>query len=179
MAQTSVAVIGAGVFGGFTALNLLKRGARVTLIDAWGPGHSRASSGGDTRVIRSVYGSVGIYVDWVARALELWRESDARWGTQLYTRTGVLWLCPADDRFVRASLPLIRGHGLGVEELEPEDVQRRHPEIALDGVVRAYLEHEADIEKAATMGQPRVTVGELGKALDDLLVHSLFSWSVG
>lgn len=41
-----VAVIGAGAFGGWTALSLLRSGAKVTLLDAWGPGNSRSSSGG-------------------------------------------------------------------------------------------------------------------------------------
>lgn len=167
-APRHVAVIGAGAFGGWTALWLRRAGARVTLVDAWGPGNSRASSGGDSRVIRSVYGPVKLYVDWVARALELWRESDARWGTRLYTRTGVLWLCPADDRFVRASLPLIRGHGLEVEELEPEDLARRHPEIALDGVLRAYLEREAGylLARRACEAVARALVDEGGELVE-------------
>jgi glycine/D-amino acid oxidase-like deaminating enzyme len=50
-----VAVVGAGAFGGWTALHLLRNGARVTLIDAWGPGNSRSSSGGETRVIRGTW----------------------------------------------------------------------------------------------------------------------------
>jgi len=45
-----IAVIGAGAFGGWTALHLLRSGAKVTLLDAWGPGHSRSSSGGESRV---------------------------------------------------------------------------------------------------------------------------------
>jgi hypothetical protein len=52
----SVIVVGAGAFGGWTALSLVQRGARVTLLDAWGPGNSRASSGGETRTIRATYG---------------------------------------------------------------------------------------------------------------------------
>src|SRR4051812_15626726 len=55
-AKTHIAVIGAGAFGGWTALYLLRRGARVSMVDAWGPGNSRASSGGETRVIRGTYG---------------------------------------------------------------------------------------------------------------------------
>jgi len=51
-----IAVAGAGAFGGWTALHLLRGGARVTLLDAWGPGNSRASSGGETRVMRGAYG---------------------------------------------------------------------------------------------------------------------------
>ena len=67
-----VAVIGAGAFGGWTALELLRRGARVTLLDAWGPGNSRSSSGGETRVIRGAYGPDRIYIDWTARSFGMW-----------------------------------------------------------------------------------------------------------
>jgi len=71
----SVVIVGAGAFGGWSALPLLQRGARVTLIDAWGPGNSRASSGGETRTIRATYGPThAIYVNMVARALELCRN---------------------------------------------------------------------------------------------------------
>jgi glycine/D-amino acid oxidase-like deaminating enzyme len=64
-----IVVIGAGAFGGWTALYLLRRGAQVTLVDAWGPGNARASSGGETRIIRASYGPDRIYVQLVARAL--------------------------------------------------------------------------------------------------------------
>jgi glycine/D-amino acid oxidase-like deaminating enzyme len=62
-----IAVIGAGAFGGWTALSLLRKGAIVTLVDAWGPGNSRASSGGETRVIRATYGSKRQYVQMAVR----------------------------------------------------------------------------------------------------------------
>jgi len=61
-----VAVIGAGVFGAWTAWHLAKRGQRVALIDAYGPAHSRASSGGETRIIRMGYGGDELYTRWVA-----------------------------------------------------------------------------------------------------------------
>src|SRR5258708_13874647 len=67
-----VAVVGAGAFGGWTALHLLGLGARVDLIDSWGPGNARSSSGGDTRVIRAIYGPDRVYVEMVRRAYELW-----------------------------------------------------------------------------------------------------------
>jgi sarcosine oxidase len=54
--QVSVIVVGAGAFGGWSALHLAQAGAKVTLLDAWGPGNSRASSGGETRTIRATYG---------------------------------------------------------------------------------------------------------------------------
>ena len=69
-----IAVIGAGAFGGWTAHHLLKKGYDVTLLDVFGPGNSRASSGGDSRVIRGIYGEDKIYVDLVARSFKLWKR---------------------------------------------------------------------------------------------------------
>ena len=71
-----IVVVGAGAFGGWTALALLRAGHRVTLLDAWGAGHARASSGGETRVIRAVYNGEPAYTRMVHRALELWRDAD-------------------------------------------------------------------------------------------------------
>src|SRR5438876_9270584 len=99
-----VAVIGAGAFGGWTALHLLRRGARVTLLDAWGPGNSRASSGGETRVIRGTYGPNQPYTKMAARALQLWKEYERLWHCKLLQPTGVLWLAAGDDQFERGSL---------------------------------------------------------------------------
>src|ERR1700747_241654 len=89
--RTSVIVVGAGAFGGWTALQLLKKGAKVTLLDAWGPGNSRASSGGETRIIRATYGSGRIYTQMAARALQLWQEHEQQWNLKLFFRTGVIW----------------------------------------------------------------------------------------
>src|SRR5438270_9481135 len=82
-----IAVVGAGAFGGWTALFLRRRGARVTLLDAWGPGNSRASSGGETRIIRGGYGPDQPYTRMTARALELWREHEKLSGQQFFHRT--------------------------------------------------------------------------------------------
>ena len=72
-----VVVVGAGAFGGWTALHLLRAGARVTLLDSWGPGNGRSSSGGETRAIRGVYGGDHAYVAWTAKSLGMWRDFEA------------------------------------------------------------------------------------------------------
>jgi hypothetical protein len=77
-----IVVIGAGAFGGWSALYLRRRGFRVTLIDAWGPAHSRSSSGDETRVIRSTYGANQVYFDMNVRALELWKQNEKTFGDE-------------------------------------------------------------------------------------------------
>jgi glycine/D-amino acid oxidase-like deaminating enzyme len=138
-----VAVVGAGAFGGWTALHLLRSGARVTLLDAWGPGNSRASSGGETRVIRTVYGADRVYVDWTARSFPLWREAEARWNLPLYRRIGSLWMCGADEEYVRSAIPLIEDAGLRIAELSPAEARQRFPQVDFDGVRSAFVEEEA------------------------------------
>jgi len=70
-----IVVVGAGAFGGWTALSLLRRRARVTLVDAWGPANSRSSSGDETRLIRTVYDGKAPYVDMAIRAAQLWHDA--------------------------------------------------------------------------------------------------------
>ncbi len=138
-----VAVVGAGAFGGWTALWLRRAGAQVTLVDAWGAGNSRASSGGETRAIRAIYGRDRIYTTWVARALELWREADASWGTRLYRKMGALWMCGEDDSYVRAALPHLADLGLSVATLDPAEAQMRFPQVDFDGIKSIRVEEEA------------------------------------
>ena len=140
-----IAVFGAGAFGGWTALTLVRRGARVTLFDAWGPGHSRASSGGETRVIRATYGTHHLYTRMAARALDLWRANEARWQRAFFRRTGVLWMFgpPDDGRFGEASSEALYAHGLPIEAVSIEDAAVRYPQISFDGVASVLFEPEA------------------------------------
>src|SRR5215469_9914581 len=92
-----VAVIGAGAFGGWTALYFLRRGTKVTLVDAFGAGNSRSSSGGETRVIRGTYGPRQPYTAMAGRALKLWRENERRWKRQFVHAIGVLWMASDND----------------------------------------------------------------------------------
>jgi len=137
--QPHIKVIGAGAFGGWTALHLLERGARVTLVDAWGPGNSRASSGGESRVIRSVYGPDRVYVEMVKRSFELWEKLDPT----LYTETGVLWMHRGDDAYVRSSLPILTELGFPVDQITLADAVRRYPQISFKGVQSVWLERRA------------------------------------
>lgn len=138
-----VVVVGAGAFGGWTALTLLRAGMRVTMVDAWGAGNSRASSGGETRVIRAVYNGVPLYSEMVARAFALWREAEQQWKRQVLFRTGAIWMCTTDDSYVRSSIGPMKAVGLSVEQLSPEDAARRYPQMGFRDVHSVFLEPEA------------------------------------
>ena len=148
MTEKSIAIVGAGAFGGWTAWNLQQRGAKVTLFDAWGPGHSRASSGGETRLIRGNYGQDRIYVEWVVRALGLWKEFDQRWDIPLYHKTGLLWMFVGEDDYAKLSIPVIEEFGLKVDQLSNGDAKERYPQVNFDDVQSIYIEQEAGYLKA-------------------------------
>ena len=141
--KTSVIVVGAGAFGGWSALQLLRSGAKVTLLDAWGPGNSRASSGGETRVIRATYGPVGIYTRMVARALQMWQENEQRWNLKLFFKSGALRMAGADDSYERAALPLLKEAGVRYEKLSTADCAKRWPQVNFEGVSWSILEPDS------------------------------------
>jgi glycine/D-amino acid oxidase-like deaminating enzyme len=135
-AQPHIAVIGAGSFGGWTALYLQRGGTRVTLVDAWGPGNSRASSGGETRVIRGAYGPDQPYTALAARAMQLWKENEAQWGRgrKFFFPIGVLWMVEGAGDFERSSLPSLKDAGIPFDELSTSEMTRRWPQINFEKV---------------------------------------------
>lgn len=138
-----VAVIGAGAFGGWTALQLLERGARVTLLDAWGPGNSRASSGGETRVMRGTYGPDQPYTEMAARALKLWDKYERRWKRQFLHRCGVLWMASGrDDAFEKGSVEMLRQAGIPFRELSVGAMKKRWAQINFDAIEWGIFEPE-------------------------------------
>src|SRR6476659_8329033 len=96
-----VAVVGAGVFGAWTAYQLNQAGASVLLLDAYGPANSRASSGGESRILRLGYGSDEIYTRSAHRSYQLWQDFFAGYQspTPLFHRTSVLWLAREEDAY--------------------------------------------------------------------------------
>jgi len=142
-----VVVVGAGAFGGWMALTLARRGARVTLVDAWGPGHVRASSGGETRVIRAGYGARAVYTRMAVRALALWRAHDARYGRRLFRHTGALWLAPAPrsagSGFARDTFATLQSEGVAVRSLTPSEAARMYPALDFSRITTVLLEPDA------------------------------------
>lgn len=140
-AKARIAVVGAGAFGGWTALYLLRSGFKVTLIDAWGPGNSRSSSGDETRVIRSTYGANETYFDLNVRALTLWKENERLFGKKLFYNCGVVWLCYHETSpLVDDSIPFAKKHHMEYEHLTPADIEKRYEVIETGDLHHAWLD---------------------------------------
>ncbi len=139
--QSSVAVVGAGAFGGWAALNLLRKGLKVTLIDAWGPGNSRSSSGDETRVIRSTYGNNEFYFNLNVRALELWKESEKKWNKKVFHNCGVLWMCYSEKNpLIDDSIPFAEKHNMEYSYLDVGTLRKKFPHINTDDLHHAYFD---------------------------------------
>jgi len=135
-----VAVIGAGVFGVWTAWHLGRRGRRVLLVDAYGPGNARASSSGESRIIRMGYGADELYTRWSVMSLAQWKEFFATAGERLFHETGVLWLAGKDDSRVREAAKVLARCGVAFEELSSKELEKRYPQIGLEGITKGLLE---------------------------------------
>ena len=140
-----VAVIGAGVFGAWTAWHLAKRGQRVVLIDAYGPAHSRASSGGETRIIRMGYGADELYTRWSERSLTQWKDFSAVTRQPLFLETGVLWMAGKDETRLRESKQTLERCGIPFAELNREALEKRYPQIGLDDIKCGVLEPRSGV----------------------------------
>lgn len=138
---SKIIVIGAGAFGGWSALSLLRKKFQVTLIDAWGAGNSRSSSGDETRVIRSTYGGNETYFDLNVRSLTLWKEFEKQCKRKIFFNSGVVWLCHEESApIVDDSIPFTRKHKMEYEYLSKEDLQKNYPSVNSADLHHAYFD---------------------------------------
>ncbi|HEY1481673.1 MAG TPA: FAD-dependent oxidoreductase [Candidatus Acidoferrum sp.] len=139
-------VVGAGVFGSWTAWHLARqRKQRVLLVDAYGAAHSRASSGGESRIIRMGYGADEIYTRWSQQSLVQWKELFAATGEPLFLQTGVLWLAGANDAQLNASKRTLQRCDVKFEVLNRGALEKRYPQVNMDGITEAVLEPESGV----------------------------------
>ena len=162
----SALVIGAGVFGASLADRLAREGWEVTLVDRFEPGHARAESGGETRLIRCSHGPEDFYARSARRALELWREL----GEGVLVESGVAWFARREDGWEADSERVLRAAGIPVERMSPEEGARLFPSVAVDDLAFVLHEPEAGVLRAADgvralvrrarEGGARVVIGE-------------------
>jgi monomeric sarcosine oxidase len=143
VSRRRIVVVGAGAFGGWTALNLARSGADVTLIEAWDAGHTRSSSGGETRVIRHLYGNP-LYARMARRSLALFQQAEQDWNARLFHPTGVLFMGQATGAgYVEAGSAALRDEGIGFDLLDPAALAARWPQIDLGGIEQGVYEPQS------------------------------------
>jgi sarcosine oxidase len=141
----SAIVIGAGVFGASLADRLARDGWEVTLVDRLEPGHPRAESGGETRLIRCAHGPDDFYARSARRALTLWREL----GQGVLVESGMAWFARREDGWEADSEAVLRREGIPVERLAPQEAQRLFPSLGVDDLAFVLYEPEAGVLRAA------------------------------
>ena len=123
-------VVGAGVFGAWTAYHLRKSGRSVALLDQYGPANSRASSGDETRILRMGYGADEIYTRWALRSRELWTELFDKVGQpELFQETGALWTPRPADRRGEETRATFEKCGVDYEDVSMAELEYRFPQF--------------------------------------------------
>ncbi len=144
--KTGVAVVGAGVFGSWTAYQLRRAGAEVLLIDAYGPANSRASSGGESRILRLGYGGDEIYTRMAHRSFAAWTQLFERVARpQLFQATGVLWLAREHDPYCEATRKTFQQNQLKFTELDRPALERQYPQFDFGPVTWGMLEPDSGV----------------------------------
>ena len=150
MAKTKtydVVVVGAGVFGAWTAYELARRGQRVLLVDAYGPGNSRASSGGESRIIRMGYGADELYTRWALRSLLQWKAlfAETAKSPALFHETGVLWLASKECAGFNQMTAVLTRCKVPFEALTTGAIAQRYPQFSSHDLDSGILETQSGV----------------------------------
>jgi len=146
--MTRAVVVGAGVFGAWTAHHLQTAGVRVTLVDAYGPAHSRSSSGDESRILRCGYGPDLLYTQFARRSLAQWRSLQVRLASTsaaIWHPCGVLWMASGDDAYTTATRTTLEQAQLPVTVLDSSALQLRYPHLVASDVHTALLEPDCGV----------------------------------
>ena len=122
-------VVGAGVFGASIADHLASQRWKVELVEQYEPGDVRASSGGETRLLRYSHGAEDFYTLSAYRARELWQglERDAK--EPLLVRSGVIWFAHNETGWEADSAASLARLGIPARRIEPSDVEGLFPSV--------------------------------------------------
>ena len=188
----SATVVGAGVFGAWTAHALNRRGWSVTLVEQYGAGNSRSSSGGETRIIRSGYGDLAVYARWAHESLPYWLDLDRQSGERLFVRTGALFL-GNEGSWLADTAATLQAERISAEWIERVDLARRYPQLRATGP--ALLEPDAGvlfarravralIRSLTSSGvrleyRPVDPANELARSRSDALIFACGAWLPG
>jgi monomeric sarcosine oxidase len=140
-----VVVVGAGAFGVWAAFRLHAAGCRVTLVDAYGAGNSRSSSGDESRILRCGYGLDEIYSRMARQSLDSWRACETLLPGAIWHPCGVLWMAAGDDAYTAATRRTLDAGGYSAAVLDAAALQARFPILSTGGIATALFELDAGV----------------------------------
>jgi len=143
-----VVIVGAGTFGASLAWTLARGGHGVTLVDQFEPGDARASSGGESRLIRCSHGAEAGYTRSARRARALWRELEAESGAELMVECGTAWFAEREDGWEAESEHTMAAQGIPSQRLQPAEAARLFPSLGIDDLAFVLFEPEAGVLRA-------------------------------
>jgi glycine/D-amino acid oxidase-like deaminating enzyme len=192
-----VVIVGAGTFGASLAWRLARQGRAVTLVDQFEPGDPRATSGGESRLIRCSHGPYSLYTETARRGRALWRELEAESGEALMVECGVVWFAHGEDGWEAESERTLTALGIPSERLDMREAARLFPSLGGDlafvllepeaGVLRAQRAvralaaqaqaHGARLVRGSARPEPGAAVLEGGERLEgDAVVWACGGW---
>lgn len=145
MARLSTAVVvGAGIAGAGTALELARSGLAVTLVDAWEPGHAAAASAGEHRILRASHGGDELYARWAMQARQGWLELGELCGQELFVQSGAVMLATkGNTSWEDSSRDVLAASGIPHFTCGPDELATRLPVLDVSGIDYALWEPEA------------------------------------
>lgn len=155
-ATSHVIVVGAGAWGTWISYHLRKSGARVTQVEQYGVANSRATSGDETRGIRSSYGdrsvSAELWTAWARKSIQRWREFDEefgkRFGTKFFFTTGDVIFRDKPEPFTTRTQELWTAQGVKFEKITADEAKHRWPQINGEGSEVVLYEPDAGVARA-------------------------------
>jgi N-methyl-L-tryptophan oxidase len=165
--KNDAVVVGAGVAGASTALALRRRGLSVTLVDMREPGHARAASAGDHRILRASHGSDELYTRWSREARLRWLELGAEVGQELFVQAGAVMLARAGHTgWEDASRQTLSRLGVPSFVANVDELRLRLPRVDPRGLAYGLWEPESGFVYARRATQATVRLFmELGGVL--------------
>jgi sarcosine oxidase len=140
-----VAVVGAGVFGAWTAERLRAAGQKVLLIDAWGPAHARASSGGESRLTRTAYGADDVYTRMAWDSLGHWKQLSALAGLPVFHEAGVLFFFQGEHPYATATMAAHKTMKLPTILLDRAAMVQKFPQMDFSDIALGLYEPKLGI----------------------------------
>ncbi len=154
-----VVVVGAGIFGACGALELQRRGERVTLIDAGAIPHPLAESTDVSKAVRMDYGADELYTEEMECALETWRAWNDVFGEALFHETGAMFVTRAPmsaGGFEHESFVTLTRRGHVLERLDARAIEAQS---SLRGFVDGYFNPNAGWAESARVVERLVAMG--------------------